>query len=224
MDVAGLCKAEVDAEAAKRVASKAKEKEEKRKAARKRIAEERRRAREERKRAREEEKERDLQKTLALSKVIESADLALQQAAKAAEGKPLRKLPSGATPERPVVRRKRRGQGGGARSSGAPSPVQQLGSSFDAAAQGMTHADASPEPEESAEPLTPRSEGPQGEDAGADGGPGGSGSKKTTPLRELQREKKAQAKWKPGGEFGPRSHPFLKESPRYTAQVRLIPF
>ena len=48
----------------------------------------------------------------------------------------------------------------------------------------------------------------------------GSGSKKTTPLRELQREKKAQAKWKPGGEFGPRSHPFLKESPRYTAQVR----
>ena len=117
-----------------------------------------------------------------------------------------------------MVRRKRRGQGGGGRSSGAPSPVQQLGSSFDAAAQGMSHADPEPEPEEPAEPLTPRSEGREGEDADADGGPGGSGSKKTTPLRELQREKKAQAKWKPGGEFGPRSHPFLKESPRYTAQ------
>ncbi len=54
MDVAGLCKAEVDAEVASRQAAAAAIKEEKRKAARVRIAQERRRAREERKKAREE--------------------------------------------------------------------------------------------------------------------------------------------------------------------------
>ena len=73
MDVAGLCKAEVDAEVATRQAAAATLKEEKRKAARVRIAQERKRAREDRRKTREAEGEKEALKTLALTKVLESA-------------------------------------------------------------------------------------------------------------------------------------------------------
>ncbi len=208
MDVAGLCKAEVDAEVASRQAAAAAIKEEKRKAARVRIAQERRRAREERKKAREEAVEKEAQKTLALTKVLENADLALQQAAVAAGGKPRRKLPSGALPGKVQPRRKKGKSGTGERQPTSPAggAVEKQQSSFVLPAVGG--AAPAPEPEQQ---VSEAHEADQLERSpvNTDRSP----EQRTKPkLSKGERAALASCHRKPGGAHYPRSHPFLKDT------------
>ena len=229
MDIAGLCKAEVDAAVASRQAAAAALKEEKRKAARVRIAQERRKARDERKRAREEASEKEAQKTLALTKVLENADLALQQAASAADGKPRRKLPSGALPGKAKPRRNREtqrerqrdtesGQSGAKQSQSPSSAATGRGKHTGASELEGNHessfvlpavAGAAPAPEPQQQLSEPNEAELDRSPASKDRSP------EQRPKPKLSKGERAaldSCHRKPGGAHYPRSHPYLKDT------------
>ena len=162
--------------------------------------------------------EKEAQKTLALTKVLENADLALQQAAKAADNKPRRKLPSGAIPEKAQPRRRKKGGKASGKGAGPASPSAADGGSAGAGGEQASSfvlpalGGAAPAPE----PEQPAAEEMYGEEEDLHGKLSPPKQKENSPDRsKLSKGERADldsCHRKPGGAYYPRSHPFLKDS------------
>ena len=152
--------------------------------------------------------EKEAQKTLALTKVLENADLALQQAAAAAGTKPRRKLPSGALPGKVQPRRKKDKSGAGQRQPTSPAggAVEKEESSFVLPALGG--AAPAPEPEQQVSETSAADQlerSPHNKDRSPEQRP-------KPKLSKGERAALASCHKKPGGAHYPRSHPFLKDT------------
>lgn len=152
--------------------------------------------------------EKEAQKTLALTKVLENADLALQQAAKAADGKPRRKLPSGALPAKAQPRRKKGKPGTKQNIGSVAHDVGQEGSSFVLPA--VNGAAPAPEPEHQVSAANEVDESDRSS-ANKSTDPE-QRTKKSSKLSKGERAALASCHRKPGGAYYPRTHPYLKDN------------